>query len=47
MGFRAAITGAFQTYALSMAYRRGQGHDMLGGGMKYLVTIAERAASRR
>jgi enoyl-CoA hydratase len=38
MGFRAAITGAFQTYALSTAYRREQGHDMLGG--------AERARRR-
>jgi enoyl-CoA hydratase len=38
MGFRAAITGAFQTYALSMAYRREQGHDLLGG--------AERARRR-
>ena len=38
MGFRSAITGAFQTYALSMAYRREQGQDSLGG--------AERARSR-
>jgi enoyl-CoA hydratase len=31
MGFRTAITGAFQTYALSVAHRRELGHDMLGG----------------
>jgi enoyl-CoA hydratase len=31
MGFRTAITGAFQTYALSLAHRRELGHDMLGG----------------
>ena len=30
-GFRTAITGAFQTYALSLAHRRDLGHDMLGG----------------
>jgi enoyl-CoA hydratase len=38
MGFRTAITSAFQTYALSVAYRREQGQDMLGG--------AERARRR-
>lgn len=31
MGFRAAITGAFQTYALSTAYRLEQGLDPLAG----------------
>lgn len=31
MGFRTAITGAFQTYALTLAHRRELGHDMLGG----------------
>jgi enoyl-CoA hydratase len=38
MGFRTAITGAFQSYALSAAYRREQGQDALGG--------AERARRR-
>jgi enoyl-CoA hydratase len=38
MGFRAAITGAFQSYALSVAHRRELGQDMLGG--------AERARQR-
>ena len=38
MGFRAAITGAFQSYSLSVAHRRELGQDMLGG--------AERARQR-
>lgn len=34
MGFRNAIRGAFQTYALSAAYRRDQGQDPMGGAAK-------------
>ena len=34
MGFRAAITGAYQTHALSVAYRREEGQDLQSGGVE-------------
>jgi enoyl-CoA hydratase len=38
MGFRTAITGAYQTYGVALGYRLEQGHDLMGG--------AERARRR-
>lgn len=34
MGFRTAVTGAFQTYALTRVYRLEQGEDTMAGAQR-------------